>query len=284
MIRSTLTLASLLGVCVATSRVPAAERVLELELVDAVTKEPLSDATVGVWVTGLPFRDCGSSGVDGRVNVPLPPIDPEQILLRVERDGYVPWRRRFLVAPKGEGIPAKHRLELHPAATLGGLVVDGTGQPIAGATVYLSVFGAPSGGSRVGWPYVRDLPVRTDERGGWRSAGAPREGADVRLRVEHPLFLGSPTRRLEPAEVQRLRALDQRVVLDAGLLVEGVVRDTEGQPVAGATIVVVRQQIRRSGGHVGGGSPATVSADDGRFRMRCLPVGKAQLFVEAASL
>ena len=111
--------------------------------------------------------------------------------IRVRKDGFVPTRVSWNY-DGGVPItpPATYTLRLEPGTTIGGLVQDPEGRPIASATVYVLVPQQPS--TRPGpepRPDIWDYPVHTDPQGRWRCNIVPAELADVWLRLEHSDYL-----------------------------------------------------------------------------------------------
>lgn len=160
-----------------------------------------------------------------------------------------------------------------------GLVVDDeTGAGISGVEVQAAVVDAPA--------YVPDYaspPVQTDAEGRFRVAVAagkrrvsvvgPVAGYDVPSRLVRARSRGGARferfeRSIEIVAGEPVSEL--RFALTRGLIVEGVVLDAEGKPVAAAEVQAPDERLRAPGGRT------TRTDEAGRFRLSGLPVGDAQ--------
>ena len=132
-------------------------------------------------------------------------------------------------------IPDIETIRLQPGETLGGIVQDEPGRPIAGATVYLYSHN-----------YKRkDLhellyDLRRDADGRWQTSADPETtGELLGVRIIHPDYLSS-RRYQEKAAIPRiadLRAGKAVMVMKKGVPIEGRVIDADGKPVAGARVL-----------------------------------------------
>jgi hypothetical protein len=155
------------------------------------------------------------------------------------------------------GAPARVVIEL-PDTTLSGEVVDAEGHPVADATVLIA-------------PVVQQeklSPIRTQEDGSFESRGF----APGRFRLEAHDLSGDPTRSSAPVEIDIQKDLDPppvRLVLLAGIRIEGRVQTPAGEGVAGAGIVALPLQSTGPGATL---IPQAQSGPDGRFSLD-LPSG-----------
>ncbi len=174
------------------------------------------------------------------------------------------------------------RLVLQRSRGAFGRVVDGDEQPISGAEVSASVFGAPRGGTR------EPVTARTDELGRFELASLP--GPRIDLEASFP---GYPTLRIRGIEVPpepesvppepeaeategTLPAPEPdpadlgTLVLVAGTELAGRVTDPEGKAVAEVEIRVVKTQEARAaapGTALRRATVAAVSDTRGKFRI-----------------
>jgi protocatechuate 3,4-dioxygenase beta subunit len=208
-------------------------------------------------------------------------LSPGAFDLRARAQGFAPTLVRRVSLPAGAAAADLGTLVLERGATLDGRVVDGAGNPLAGATVQLT---PPSGLS------VWDLPLE-GEPGGWEQvtasdgafsfAGLPPAGATVTLRALHP---GFTTRILSGVAVPAPEPVLLRLEVAASL--SGTVADESGEPVAGAN-VLISEVSPDAGGAPGTRSRprsvgAAVSAADGHFTVDGLTPGRFSLLAAAA--
>lgn len=166
-----------------------------------------------------------------------------------------------------------------------GRVVDAAGTPIAGARLWAS--------TNSGWiQYPLDVEedavpkswlerqrADTDAEGGFSIEGL--EPGPLRLAVRASGFAPRHQDHLELPEYQRHSLGD--VVLERGVRVEGRVLGPDGEPFAGARILIAMDCVNRSSlvSIPGRGVPATESGADGTFVVDELATGPWHLFVEA---
>ena len=153
-------------------------------------------------------------------------------------------------------------VRLRAGGTVRGTVVDGAGEPVAGASVRLET----------GTPRARSNSIaQTDGAGAFEIAGVP--PGQFHVTARHPAF--APGR--APAEIKsETDTVDVRVVLPRGGRVEGVARRRDGQPFAGAQVIVIAGPEPL--GWSPGGSRVTV-ADDGSFAVEHAAAGRARLLL-----
>jgi beta-lactamase regulating signal transducer with metallopeptidase domain/uncharacterized GH25 family protein len=143
-------------------------------------------------------------------------------------------RRRQQPPPK---VPDRVELRLGKGTTIGGIVVDAKGKPVAGATIWVS----GSGPRNAGDPRYASLTAfqaTTNAKGEWRCPIAPAKLDSAYVTLKHSDFVpeGNP-RYLQGAELAALRKLAFQSVLQRGIAVEGFVRDPDGKPIEGAAVV-----------------------------------------------
>lgn len=165
----------------------------------------------------------------GKADLPYP-NSPERnagLNVFVSLTGYVPKSIRF-----GEltGPAEDYLLELDPALTVGGTVVDKTGWPVAGVT--LEALRSEE--------YQADAPntdfqrttVTTDADGRWLFPYVPKEYATVDFYLSHSNY--AVTRVSIP--VGGSESLNATLLIERGFTLVGRVTDAEGWPVAGALV------------------------------------------------
>ena len=219
-----------------------------------------------------------------------------------------PFARRWAVAP---GIAvlaclvmagfaqetAKRNPEAKPAAeaatsdSIGGVIVDEGGQPIAGAEVELGVTPIRGRFAKSVLPsdYKAPPPVKTDTEGRWQLRGVPAgvwpmtpenvaAGKDTyQFYVTHPEFLFRQFNSGGEVPLEADAAFRQgtaKLTLKRGLTMRGVVSDESGKPIAGATVV-------RNPTAENHGDPATTTDAEGRYELKSARPGNLAVRVVA---
>ena len=246
------------------SAVPAADGRLEIQAVAAATGKPLDGATV-VWELrvndGRYHKTTSSTGGDGRATLEWPrgaTVNGLQVTAR--RAGFVPYLIRWDDNAHPLRLPAVKVLRFVPGITIGGVVNDEAGKPVAGAKITVN---APPTESEVSYYRLALAETTTDSRGRWRVDDAPADLLGVNVLVQAPRFLrggGPPSRELGAV-----------TVLKRGFMVKGRVLDTQGKPVAGAKV---------SGGDNWNSEPTPTRTDArGEFVLENCPPGASVVTV-----
>ncbi|MBT5605101.1 MAG: redoxin domain-containing protein [Lentisphaerae bacterium] len=155
--------------------------------------------------------------------------------------------------------PGKVTLDLLPAASLHGRVVDDRGQPVPGATLRVSGMGDVGRAARI-------VSVSTAPDGSFRLGGLV---PDYKLRV-HADAVGHASRSIGTFSVRAGgdRMLEPTVLVRTDSFLAGVVTDQTGQPVAGVRLVCSGENTSRR---------ETVSNAQGRFRVQGLPHNEVRI-------
>jgi hypothetical protein len=219
-------------------------RTIVLTVLDHETSRPLADAVVRVK-NDIDFRTYAfRTDRRGCLLLEYPSLRGEPVLsIEVRKDGYVPLGRSWVGDGKS-GPPEAWTFRLRRGTTMGGIVVAAAERPVEGATVLMTVQRYGPGerpANSTGSEYFLRIPLRTGPDGRWRTESAPPGADEVELELIHPDFvsddsrpLGFPSKRFpRPAN---LRDQSDRQVLLKGLVLEGLVIDDEGRPIAGARI------------------------------------------------
>src|SRR5262249_35046973 len=142
------------------------------------------------------------------------------------------------------GILDHYRLSLPRGVTIGGVVRDEQGRPIAGARVFPGFARKFRGGAE--WHATTGAEVAgtvTDAEGRWRCEVLPATARpDDRLDVEYTHLDYFAVKSGMTAEEARKQSSVQ--VMKAGAAIAGTVLSPTGRPVAGAAIVVLGQHNR----------------------------------------
>ena len=181
----------------------------------------------------------------------------------------------------GNPIPKQRTVRLERAILIGGTVLDPNGNPAPGATVLMGHWNQPGPKQSDESHYLGPVEITTDGRAQWR---LQRIAASMLPLIEgwamHPEFqpsevvghVGQPglNRDVFEREIQDLKHVFR---LRAASLLEGVVSEEGGAPIAGALV--------RVGPHRMAGSRETRTDSDGRFRLQGGPIGSTVLTAEA---
>lgn len=210
-------------------------------VVDRATLRPLAGALVELRQSGAAF----TTGPDGAFVFDRAPFG--MLDLRAKAKGYVPSGAVFTLRPDED---TTLRLELEPGGVVSGRVVDSRGQALPGVKVR---------GKRMPSDQV-DAETTTDDTGAFALEGVANRAFNVQAQ------LGGYAQTTVPVQAP---AKDVRIVLELGAQIEGVVRDTKGNPVAG---VEVRAKPEFPGA-ITRESASTRTGEDGTFELEGLGVG-----------
>jgi uncharacterized GH25 family protein len=177
----------------------------------------------------------------------------------------------------GDVIPPTYTFKLGAGISIGGTVVDETGNPIAEAKLSLGRYW--SGGDEMNKKGEQvDFPSRTqttDASGAWQAKGVPPELLDrISLNVSHPDFVGTNLTVGSNADSEALlRSSTHRFVLRRGLIVRGKVTDENDNPIKDAQVWAGLVNY--------GGTQDTKTDANGAFSFRNLSEGEKQFSVLA---
>jgi len=247
--------------------VPAADaQVIMVKVFDNGTGEPLA----GALVRGRDDKGETKAETDAAGIATLKVLGKTKYMsIVVTRAGYAgqsaTWRdeaARF--------VPSPQLFRLDRGTVIGGIVRNPEGQPIEAVDVEVYRYyrdmpkedGTPS-------PYVR-AELKTDKEGRWLCDMIPADMNNTGIGFKHPEYQSSSWSSDRPEA--ELRAGTAVQVLEHGLRLYGVVRNTEGQPIAKAKIVLgdYGEEVARTG-------------EDGRFDMRNVKNKLQVVTVEAKS-
>ncbi|MGO9464621.1 MAG: carboxypeptidase regulatory-like domain-containing protein [Isosphaeraceae bacterium] len=212
-----------------------AGRVFHLKVVAAGTNEPVPDAEVRV--RNAMRSEWRQTDAQGRLDL-VHSTGPSDRILGIDVWGKGrAMQRRFWDNDSNQPVPESETIALQPGETLGGLMQDEAGRPIAGATVYL-------------WSYnhkkkdpheaLYQLRAVSGPDGKWQTSGAPETTGELfGFKIVHPDFLSVRDYSQEEIipKIADLRAGKAVTVMKKGVPIEGRVVDGDGKPVAGARVL-----------------------------------------------
>ncbi len=204
-------------------------RTVVLEVRSAAENKPLADAAVWVRVrggrSGGPIVGCTNKL--GQYTIDLTGQTILSVDIVAAADGHVPKQIRWV----GENLPDNFVLSLERGHRIGGKVVDEQGRPIAGARVLP--------GFEV-WGGEEVTAAVTDALGVWHldvmpsSAHGSKPARPIDLLVSHPDHVATSMR--VPAVAAN--AGTAVLTMKQGAAIDGSIVGPDGQPVAGASVVV----------------------------------------------
>lgn len=192
------------------------------ETIPAKAAEVTVDAEWSNWARSA------LADADGVASVaPLKTADGRH-MLRVSKKDFVTTEIRDISPDQNEVS-----VVLEPAATYGGIVQDEQGQPLANASVNVTLSIQKIAGQRV----CSSIAVLTDEKGRWNTPPLPKNAGHVDIALAHPVYTHGA--QLCPAEAQIEALQAGKAVLAIKSQVEKLnvtVVDQQGEPVAGALV------------------------------------------------
>ncbi|PYJ59175.1 MAG: hypothetical protein DME24_13740, partial [Verrucomicrobia bacterium] len=241
---------------------------MALQLVEAETGQALPRAKLHLFYLLEDGRGKVVKAVtdaNGKLGVDMPQAPFRALNLFVTADGHVP---KVTSWGFGRAMPAEYTMRLERGVTIGGVVVEEAGQPIAGAKVE---FDGP--GNDMSLPeniqFGPDTPTVTDACGRWSCNLVPRDLEQVSLLVTHADHAEtSATIRPDAPE-----ANNSVITMKAGFSVTGAVQDSNGIPVEGAQVREVRMNSE--------GEHSKTTDASGTFEFKSMKAGELMLAVQA---
>jgi hypothetical protein len=271
----------------------------------ADTGRPLRRAQI--TVSAAASLDRRSTSTNSRGEYELRDLPAGRYTLAVTRSGYLPWE----YGRRAPGEPGKS-IELDEGATLekidmampragiiSGRIVDETGEPVAGVTVWVmrSQFYR---GRRTLVPATSS--ARTDDTGQYRVSGLPPGGYLVVAMLRETWVAGVEKKQVfgyaptffpstaTAAEAQRVSLpagkevtnVDIALVAMPAATISGTAARADGSPLAGATVGLGHNMVGPTSSSFNNVASTRVEPD-GRWRFRDLPPGDYELDVSATN-
>jgi len=189
---------------------------------------------VGKFIKASAYGPFVQTNAEGRLVVQIP-MKPTRFNLSIKQPGYGPYWAGWSSNSDPQAIPHRFTAKLDAGWSVGGVVVDSSGQPIEGVEVHPSVEfkkrPGDTGQLGVGTRIV------TDSKGQWQFDHVPVSKSDVHVAFDHPDY--GPSRIRLPRdgfEVKRDTPPRGRTELKRGLTVTGTVTDESGKPIDAALV------------------------------------------------
>jgi RNA polymerase sigma factor (sigma-70 family) len=263
--------------------------VFKFQAVDGVTGKGLVGARVLVVTAQDPQHiDTKTNLVtdaQGRCDIPLVFSNCMMVAAGVLADGY---EERSVFAGGNEPVPPGWVLKMYRGSTIGGVVQDEAGRPVANADILVQFFGTGDSSAREfqrerpGFPSEDIAVATTDAFGRWQFRSAPETNGDFLVAVRHPQF---PTVNFQTDADTRNYVQPNRVGLDSlhtgravlvlksGLGLGGIVTDEQQNPIANAKV--------QFGENFDDKGPASTTDGKGAFALNSLKVGGGHITITA---
>ena len=227
---------------------------IQVRAVDADGK-PIAHPRFGVQLGAYDGPVWHDGDPHGRFMATLPKREPGYCYLLVRAEGYAPMRAFWR-----DPLPAEFTFEMTKAITVGGLVMDESGKPIAGAKVLFSGGHHDSDPARRAESSFFEEEFTTDERGRWKCDLAPANISDASINVHHRDYANDTGNYSQDQRIPELLNLTHTWTIKKGFTVKGRVVDTDGKPVTGATLAIGELNLYADEG------PFQHTDADGRYR------------------
>lgn len=217
------------------------EKVLEFLVINKQTKQPITDVKLEIEIYHYdkgykPYRRESSTDNQGKCRIKLGLKQPDYVRIKASKQGFVPVSVRLRKEDPHLGIPSSYTLALEPGTSIGGIVRDEQGKPIAGARVFLLLRGRCGATECIA---IRDYEVKTDPNGRWRCDIMPAQlqQDDLSIRLAHPYYIDDEMYGITPTPpIEQLRKMTAVFVMKKGITVIGEVLDLNDQPIEGAWV------------------------------------------------
>jgi ankyrin repeat protein/beta-lactamase regulating signal transducer with metallopeptidase domain len=178
-----------------------------------------------------------TSDASGAATIPLAQDRPKYLGVHVRKDGYVPKLITWNMEQPSFHLPGDFTLKMEKAQTIGGIVRNDDGQPVANANVVLIIRGSSMGGvAQQVFNDIWERRVVTDADGKWHFDEAPTDLRPLSVKLEHPDYVSNEEIDSRPAD-DDFRQQKAVLILHKGVVVDGDVTDESGKPVAGVDVV-----------------------------------------------
>jgi uncharacterized GH25 family protein len=206
---------------------------------------------------------------EGRLVVLLP-AQPQRFVLMIQHPGYGPYWAAWESHGQPIRVPPKFVAELDAGWSVGGVVVDGDGNPVEGATVHPSIKFKKRPGDTSELHLGDEMKTVAD--GKWRFHCVPDSMRDVHVTINHPDYMpGRHSLARSEFGIELGGEPARAIQLKRGVMITGTVTDESGNPIADA--VVYSQFLNED--------REAVTGDDGTYFMGGCEPRMARIVVRA---
>ena len=264
-------------------------QVFKFQAVDGLTGKPLAGARVLAFTAADPqHMDLKTNLVTdavGRCDIPLVFSNCMVVSVGVIADGY---EERSVFAGGNEPVPAGWVLKMFRGGTIGGIVQDEAGKPVAGADILVQFFGTGDSSDkemqreRPGFPDDGIAVATTDAYGRWQFRSAPETNGEFYVEVRHPQYPKADFHNdadgrnfMEGGRVA-IEALHMEravMVLKSGLGLAGTITDEQQNPIPNAKV--------RFGEFSDDKNSIATTDDKGAFTLSSLQLGNGHITITA---
>ncbi len=243
------------------------------------TDLPLMDVELRPrWLEAQPFL----TAADGTVRLPIPREDQIDLFgLELRKTGLVAAKVRRERDQGLSDLPIPRRIEvvMESSGTIGGIVRDLQGNPVAGVEVrgFSNIqFNLERWGEGYQVGSQGHGFTRTNAEGRWRISGLHARPASLRLIFAHPDFLEARVELTADHDEEAIAGYCESTgedILRMGMSIAGRVVDESGRPIVGAMIDTARERLT--------GEVPILTDEQGRFGVTKLTPGTVVLVARA---
>jgi beta-lactamase regulating signal transducer with metallopeptidase domain/protocatechuate 3,4-dioxygenase beta subunit len=226
----------------------------------------------GTFVRKYAYGTFVNADAEGRLVVKLP-TEPKRFQVNITAPGFGPYWAGWTSETHEEPLPARFTAELEAGWSVGGIIVDDQGQPVAGVSVDPSIAFKKRTGDSDSLHIGEE--AKTDAAGKWRFDSVPVSTERVWVEIRHADFM--PNRRDLSRQEFGLELKQEptvRIAMSRGLTVTGKVTDEKGAPIAAARVHTRFANDRRE----------TKTAKDGTYRLGGCEPKLAKIVVSARGM
>lgn len=218
----------------------------------------------------------GRADRHGTMEVRLPKDQPNRFTVRNRGAKWLSEGYEWNFNTDQDKLPSEIEIAMKSQGVIGGRVVDTNGQPIEGATVFVTAYQEEGNRHSIGgW----GQKFQTDADGRWVFETAPLDGVYFELGVTHPHFAQSTNRGYYDIKrypkTEELRDQTAVLKLESGVPVRGMVRDQNGEPLANAEVALGLDRVASNT------RPSIRTEEDGTFRLAAKPGEATAITVQA---
>ncbi|WP_165229248.1 sigma-70 family RNA polymerase sigma factor [Aquisphaera insulae] len=228
---------------IAPPRAEAPNRTMVIRVVDRDGRKPVEGARAEVTADTSDrywFYDGNRllaekwTDAQGLGRIDFPTNLPRAFRIDVRKKGYALRSSVRWTHSSRADLPAEHTMELERGETLGGIVRNRRGEPIAGADVTVEASNQLDDAHDYSW--ITAIAT-TDANGRWQIDDAPPRLASITVHASQESYFGAMQHygRNESA-IDRFRDGSAEIILDKVFFVSGRVLDEAGRPLTGAVV------------------------------------------------